>query len=683
MLQNLIIMNLKDIRMKIAFYYLGHLSNVMLSVALGLGLYTEWVNSENMAILLMALCGLLVFGLSCTLQYYLNKVTLGQSLLHLWLGCILGVIIFTDEQEYRYETLEESMDILLVSSAAFSIFWAVCERITHTKKVEASLFSTMQALECSGLIVASLVVGTIDSIVISLCVIAFLFNLTAIRLKSLLSLFSFAIFMLLVTFMILPSLPVKANMYGLICFAGRNSFEPIIDLYFSGFTTLERWQAFFSKSGILRKITVILIFFINLTFAGLTGHQSTGHKEWFVVVPLYVGFVLLWLCFHVIFLITSWILMNKVSECNLTFLSLSDNHRSMTRIMASKGLRHFGLISQRLTLLALVTSLLLFGVGWETRTAYSVGLFLVVLPLEMASLSLFRELGDNLGGTCIGYALVAPNTGNRTNGSVKLLSSSGVEDIGTRAMTTLNKMQQFFSRNMIDNYGCDFMSSGVSEEYLRSKVCQFFTRKTSDGPRYDTYMLYYSGDCLETGDWALTDNCSVKLETLLEWWSEKNADSGSRLILVCDTLHSWCWAQQVSRLDQYVAIQVWRYRRSPDPELGQNVGAFTDDWVRFNMDEELDVPWTDKERNIQAVYKVSTTWTDFSFHLPTREDMESHWNSNFPAFTKPLIRSLSVFQYSRLCCCCEGVRNCLRRKRMQWLPPKVADTGHGFKLVRS
>jgi len=407
------IMNLKDFRTKLAFYYLGHLSNVMLFVALGLGLYTEWANSQNTAILLISLCGLLVFGISCAMQYYFDKHIIGQALLHLWLGCILGIIIFTNDQEYQYETMEESMHILLVSSAVFSLFWAVCERIMHLKTMDVTLFSTLQTLECVGVIIASLVVGGIDSLVIALCVIAFMLNLTAIRLKSVFSLLSLAILFILFSFMILPKLDIKANKYGLLCFVGRNAFEPIIDLYFSGLTALERWQAFFSKSGFVRKLTVILIFIVNLTFAGLTGQQSTTHKEWFVVVPLYIVFVALWLCFHVISFITAWILMNKVSECNLTFTSLGDNHRSMSRIMASKGLRHFGLISQRLMLLTLATTVLVFGVGWETRTAYSVCLALVLLPLETAALSLLWEMGDNLGGTCTGYALVAPHTGNR------------------------------------------------------------------------------------------------------------------------------------------------------------------------------------------------------------------------------------------------------------------------------
>ncbi|KAH3893203.1 hypothetical protein DPMN_017347 [Dreissena polymorpha] len=655
----------------------------MLFVALGLGLYTEWTNSQNTAILMIALCGLLVFGMSCAMQYYFNKEALGQAVLHLWLGCILGVIIFTDAKEYQFETLEESMDILLISSAAFGLFWSVCERILHLMKMDATLFSSLQCLECLGFVIASLVVGTVDAIVISLCVLAFLFCLTAIRLKSLLSFTSLGVCIILFSLTILPTLPVKVNLYGIICFAGRNGFEPVIDFYFSGLTTLERWQAFFSKSGFLRKLVIILVFLLNLTFAILTGQQSTTHKEWFVVVPLFVVFAILWLCFHVINLITSWILMNKVSECISTYQSQGEHYRSMPRIMAAKGIRHFSLISQRLMFFTLITTVIVFGVGWETRSSYSIALFLVVLPLETATLSLFWELGDNLGGTCTGYALIAPNTGNRSNSGVKLLNSSNVEEMGSRAMSSLNKIQQFFTRNLIDNYGCDYSSSGISDEYLKSKVTQFFSRKTSDGPRFDTYLLYYSGDCQESGDWALTDGVSVKLEKLLDWWTEKNGDSGSRLILVCDTQHTWCWAKDVARLEQYVALQTWKYSRAPDPETGHVVGAFTDDWVKFNMDEEIETPWTDKERNIRAFYKVSKTWTDFSFHLPTTEDIEAHWNSNFPACTKPLIKSVNVFQHGSLCCCCEGIRNCVKRKRMQWLPPKVSDTGHGFRLVRS
>lgn len=409
------IMNIKDARTKLAFVYLGYLSDVMLVVALGLGLYSEWVNSnsQNTAVLVISLFGILVFGLSCALQYYFNQELFGKTILYIWLGCILGVIIFTNVEEFQYETMEESMDILLISSAAFGVFWAVCERFLQVVKHEAKLFSFQEMLESFGVVVAAIITGTEDAVAITLCIIAFILNLTAIRLKSLLSICSLLVMFILVALFIIPNLQVKVNKYALACFIGRHTFIPIIDLYFSGLTTLERWHAFFSKSGIIRKLVLIVVFVLNITSAIIIGQLSTTHKEWFVVVPLFGIFALLWLCFHVIYLITMWKLMNKVTECNMTYNSLSDTHRSMTRIMASKGVRYFGLVSQRLVFMTLLTTVLLLCVGWETRTNSSVCLVLMLLPIEAVTLSLFWELGDNLGGTCIGYALIAPHTGTR------------------------------------------------------------------------------------------------------------------------------------------------------------------------------------------------------------------------------------------------------------------------------
>lgn len=408
-------MNSKDTRMRIAFVYLGYLSDIMLIVALGLGLYSEWKNSnsQNTAVIVISLFGLLVFGISCAMRYYFNQEVFGQAILYIWLGCILGVIIFTNAEEYQYETMEESMDILLISSAAFGVFWSICERLLQQVKHEARLFTFKETLESVGLILAAVITGTVDSVTIALCVIALLLNLTAIRLKSVLAVCSLLVFFIIISFVIVPKLEVKVNIYGLACYAGRHAFIPIVDLYFSGLTTLERWQAFFCKSGITRKLVIIMIFLLNLSSAAIIGQLSTTHKEWFVVVPLFGVFALLWLCFHLIYLITTWKLMNKVTECNMTYNSLSDNHRSMTKIMASKGVRYFGLVSQRLVLLTLLTTILLLGVGWETRTNISVSLVMIVLPIEAVTLSLFWELGDNLGGTCIGYALIAPHTGSR------------------------------------------------------------------------------------------------------------------------------------------------------------------------------------------------------------------------------------------------------------------------------
>ena len=185
---------------------------------------------------------------------------------------------------------------------------------------------------------------------------------------------------------------------------------------------------------------------------------------------------------------------------------------------------------------------------------------------------------------------------------------------------------------------------------------------------------------------TFSDNQNLKLDTLLEWWTLKNAETGSRLILVLDSQHSWNWAKAVSQItDSYVAIQTCKFTRPPDPEFGEKktVGTFTNDWVQYNIEGDVELHWSDKVRIVRAVYKVSKIWTDFSFHLPTKEDIEDHWDVNFPKFTKPLVKGVNIIGNRNVCCCCEGVTRCCKRYRMKWLPPKATDTGHGFKLVRS
>lgn len=405
-------MKVKDVRLRAVFTYVQYLSNIVLIVALGLGLYTQWMFTQNSAILVISLLGLLVFGISCAFQYYFNLQSIGQALLHVWLGCILGVVIFMNPKEYEYVGTQELMNILLLVSLGLSGFWSVCERIFHLVKYEAKLFSKIEVLESIGLIVASLVTG-LDAIAISFLIIAMVMNLTAIRLKSFMGVLSFVILIVLSSTFFFRDIDVSVDIYGLVCFVGRHAFNPILDLYFSGLSTLQRWQSFFSLSKFLRHFTVVLIFLLNISLAVMIGQQSMSHKEWFVVLPIYLAFAVVWLCFHSIALITMWKLMSKITECNLTYNSISDEQRSMNRILASKGVRHFSIISHRLICLTLFTTILLQGIGWETRSGYSLSLFLVMFPIEGMTLSLFWELGDHLGGTCIGYALVAPVAGKR------------------------------------------------------------------------------------------------------------------------------------------------------------------------------------------------------------------------------------------------------------------------------
>ena len=78
-----------------------------------------------------------------------------------------------------------------------------------------------------------------------------------------------------------------------------------------------------------------------------------------------------------------------------------------------------------------------------------------------------------------------------------------MQEMSIRATQILNTIQRFFTRHLVDTYGCDYTSSGLTAESVQSKLRNFFQRVTSDGPRFDTYLVYYSGHVFDSGDWAL------------------------------------------------------------------------------------------------------------------------------------------------------------------------------------
>ena len=92
---------------------------------------------------------------------------------------------------------------------------------------------------------------------------------------------------------------------------------------------------------------------------------------------------------------------------------------------------------------------------------------------------------------------------SRPAGSATVLPTSALSDLSHRATVILNHIQRFFSHHLINTYGCDYSSSGLTAESIESKLKSFFQRQTVDGPRYDTYLVYYSGHVHENGDWAL------------------------------------------------------------------------------------------------------------------------------------------------------------------------------------
>lgn len=186
-----------------------------------------------------------------------------------------------------------------------------------------------------------------------------------------------------------------------------------------------------------------------------------------------------------------------------------------------------------------------------------------------------------------------------------------------------------------------------------------------------------------------SENGSLKLSTLLEWWCEYSTSVSSRLILVLDTSASHAWIPELRRHNAVVAIQTCKaLKKRWDMEEGAcfKVGDFTQEWVQYNCGSEgggPQVDWQSKDRVLRAQYKVTKAWADFRFRMPTKEDIAGHWDLNLPKMTKPLIKITNYPQMGHVFCCSDWVFRCVRRLRLRWLPPLELDTGHGFKLVRS
>ena len=99
----------------------------------------------------------------------------------------------------------------------------------------------------------------------------------------------------------------------------------------------------------------------------------------------------------------------------------------------------------------------------------------------------------------------------RPEDGATLLSAAAVQEMTAWTMTTLAQVQHFFAFHMLANYGCDLSTSGLNMDSVHSKLGSFFAQRTNEGPRYDTYLLYYCGDVFENGDWAFSGRFVVVL----------------------------------------------------------------------------------------------------------------------------------------------------------------------------
>ncbi|KAM6146618.1 transmembrane protein 168 [Phoenicopterus ruber ruber] len=676
----------REVNMHSSVRYLGYLARINLLVAICMGLYVRWEKTADALILVIFILGLFVLGIASILYYYFSMETASLSLSNLWFGFLLGLLCFLNNSAFKTDVKEEATKYLLLSAIVLRILCALVERICGCIHHRPTLLTTVEFLELVGFAIASTTMLVEKSMSIILLVMALAMLIIDLRMKSFLAIPNLAIFGAIASLLFFPSLQIPTNPFALACFFSCLISDPLLDVYFSGLSVTERWKPYLYRGKICRRLSVISVGVIEVIFFILAAFKLRDLDLWYFVIPGFSIFGIFWMICHVIFFITLWGFHTKLNDCHKVYYTHCAENNSLDRVMASKGMRHFCLISEQLVFFSLVATAVLGAVSWQPTNGIFMSAFLIVLPLESMAHGLFHELGNCLGGTCVGYAVVIPTNFCSPDGQPTLLPPEHVQELNLRSTGMLNAIQRFFAYHMIETYGCDYSTSGLTFDTLHSKIKSFLELRTADGPRHDTYILYYSGHSHGTGEWALAGGDALRLDTLLEWWREKNSTFCSRLIIVLDCENSQPWVKEVRKVnDQYVAVQGAEMARVVDIEEADppQLGDFTRQWVEYNCNPDSNISWSEKGRTVKAVYGVSKHWSDYTLHLPTGSDVAKHWMIYFPRITYPLVHLANWFCGLNLFWVCKACFRCLKRLKMSWFLPTVLDTGQGFKLVKS
>lgn len=676
----------REVNMHSSVRYLGCLARINLLAAIFVGLYVRWEKTADALILVIFILGLFVLGIASILYYYFSMETASLSLSNLWFGFLLGLLCFLNNSAFKNDVKEEATNNLLLSAIVLRVLCSLVERICGCIHHRPTLLTTAEFLELVGFAIASTIMLVEKSMSIILLVMALAMLIIDLRMKSFLAIPNLAIFGAIASLLFFPSLRIPTNPFALACFFSCLISDPLLDVYFSGLSVTERWKPYLYRGKICRRLSVISIGVVELIFFILAAFKLRYLDLWYFVIPGFSVFGIFWMICHVIFFITLWGFHTKLNDCHKVYYTHCAENNSLDRVMASKGMRHFCLISKQLVFFSLLATAVLGAVSWQPTNGIFMSAFLIVLPLESMAHGLFHELGNCLGGTCVGYAVVIPTNFCSPDGQPTLLPPDHVQELNLRSTGMLNAIQRFFAYHMIETYGCDYSTSGLSFDTLHSKIKSFLELRTADGPRHDTYILYYSGHSHGSGEWALAGGDALRLDTLLEWWREKNGTFCSRLIIVLDCENSQPWVKEVRKVnDQYVAVQGAEMARVVDVEEADppQLGDFTRQWVEYNCNPNSNISWSEKGRTVKAVYGVSKRWSDYTLHLPTGSDVAKHWMIYFPRVTYPLVHLANWFCGLNMFWVCKACFRCLKRLKMIWFLPTVLDTGQGFKLVKS
>lgn len=245
---------------------LGYLSSLNLLVAVCVGMYVRWEVTSEPMILVIFILGLFVLGIASILHYYFSMEKASLSLFHLWFGFLLGLLCFLNSPALVSNVKELVANYLLLASVIMKTVWAVTERICRSIRYKPTLLTSIELLELLGFGIASTTMIFQESVAIIGLVVALGALIVDLRMKSLLALPNLLSFALVTSLVFFQALHIAANPYALGCYLGRLLCEPVLDVYFSGLGSSERWIPVLSMGKVWRRLSLLPLSLMELAF---------------------------------------------------------------------------------------------------------------------------------------------------------------------------------------------------------------------------------------------------------------------------------------------------------------------------------------------------------------------------------------------------------------------------------
>lgn len=344
---------------------LGSLSGLNLLLALCLGLYVRWQKTAETVLLLIFVLALVVVGVACVVYYFFNMERLSLMLLHPSFGFFLGLLCFLNSPRLESDVKERASHYLLLSSVVLRTLWALLDRLFGCTRYRPAFLTTAERLELVGFAAASTVLHFHKSLSVMVLVVALATVIVALRMKALLAVPNLVCFAVVTAALFFRSLDISTNPFAVACFFSQLICDPLLDVYFSGLSVTERWQPFLLWRGLRRHLTFLPLLVVQLTFIALAVCKVADQELLLMMVPGLAVCMLFWAICHIVFVITVWGFHSKLSDCQRVCSSQLSVHNRLDKVMASKGMRHFCLISERLVLFTLVSTAALAALCWQ------------------------------------------------------------------------------------------------------------------------------------------------------------------------------------------------------------------------------------------------------------------------------------------------------------------------------